>query len=134
MPEKINTAKNLLNIESLINSHDSRLLTLEKELKTNKSMLDDLLNGDKEYLDANDAAKKASKIKTLAKGKVMQHTEAKALVDKIKDAAMQVKELKVALSDYLAQYVTLSGTNTLTAPDGAIWEIIYSAHINKKTS
>lgn len=134
MPEKINIAKNLLNIESLINSHDSRLQTLEKELKTNKSMLDDLFNGDKEYLDANDAAKKASKVKTLAKSKVMQHTEAKALVDKIKDAAMQVKELKVALSDYLSQYVTLSSTNTFTAPDGAIWEIIYSAHINKKTS
>jgi hypothetical protein len=134
MPDQINTAKNLLNIESLINSHDSRLQTLEKELKMNKGMLDDILNGNKEYLDANDVAKKASKEKTLAKNKVMQLSEAKALVEKIKDAASQVKELKVDLSDYLAQYVTLSGTNILTAPDGAVWEIIYSARINKKTS
>jgi len=134
MPDQINVAKNLLSIESLINSHDSRLQTLEKELRTNKSMLDDMLNGDDEYLKANDAAKKASKIKTLAKSKVMQQTAAKTIVDKIKDYQMQIKELKVALSDYLAQYVTLAGTNTLTAPDGAIWEIIYSAHLNKKTS
>lgn len=97
-------------------------------------MLDDMLNSDDEYLQANDAAKKTSKIKTQAKSKVMQQSAAKTIVDKIKDYQMQIKELKVALSDYLAQYVTLSGTNTLTAPDGAIWEIIYSARLNKKTN
>jgi len=134
MADTINQAKNLLNIESLINSHDSRLQSIEKEYKTNKSMLDDLLNGDDEYLKANDSAKQASKLKTLAKNKVMQGSNAKILVDKIKDFQMQIKELKVALSDYLSQYVTLSGTNQITAPDGAIWEIIYSARISKKTN
>jgi hypothetical protein len=134
MADNINTANNLLNIESLITSHDTKLQALEKELHEQKAMLDDLFNGDPEYLEAADGAKKASKVKTLAKNKVMQRSEAKALVDKVKDAQMQIKELKVALSDYLSQYVSLSGMNTLTAPDGAIWEILYSARINKKTS
>ena len=134
MADNNNNATNLLHIESLITSHDTRLQTLEKELHENKAMLDDLFNGDPEYLEANDAAKKASKVKTIAKNKVMQRSEAKALADKVKDFQMQMKELKVALSDYLAQYVTLSGTNTLTAPDGAIWQILYSARINKKSN
>lgn len=134
MAVSIKNANNLLHIESLISSHDSKLQALSKELHENKAMLDDLFNGDAEYLEANDAAKKASKVKTLAKNKVMQRTEAKSLVDKVKDTQMQIKELKVALSDYLSQYVTLAGTNILTAPDGAIWEILYSAHINKKSN
>lgn len=134
MADNSNTATNLLHIESLISSHDSRLSTLEKELHENKVMLDDLFNGDPEYLEANDAAKKASKVKTLAKNKVMQRSEAKSIDDKIKDFQMQIKELKVALSDYLSQYVTLSGTNTFTAPDGAVWQILYSARINKKSN
>ena len=77
-------------------------------------------------------AAKTAKVKTLAKSKVLEHSEAKSVVEKIKDNQSQIKELKVALSDYLAQYVTLSGSNQIEGPDGVLRQIIYSAKLVKK--
>lgn len=127
-----NQAINLVNIESLINSHDVRLKTLDDELKIEKDMFNGLLENDEEYLLADKEAKKTAKLKSQAKAKVMSRTEAKAVVEKIKDLQNQMKELKVALSDYLSQYVTLSGTNQIESPDGTMREILYTARLVKK--
>lgn len=127
-----NQAVNLLSIESLINSHDSRLDTLQKELHEQKSMLGDLLDNDDDYAKASEEVSKLNKQKTLAKQKALKSPAAAPLVDKIKDIQGQIKELKVALSDYLAQYVNLSGTNQIEGADGVIRQIIYSAKLVKK--
>jgi hypothetical protein len=125
-------ANDLLNIESLINSHDSKLEALQKELKTQRGMLNDLLENNEEYAKASDEASKLTKLKTIAKQKALKLPSAVTLVEKIKDCQMQVKELRVALSDYLAQYVNLSGTNQIEGPDGVVRQIIYSARLVKK--
>jgi len=132
MTDSNNTAKNLINIESLVNSHDQRLDTLSKELKTNKSMLDGILDNDQEYRAAATEASKYSKLKTIAKQKVLKSSESVALVEKIKDYQAQIKELRVALSDYLAQYVTLSGSNQIEGTDGVLRTIVYTAKLVKK--
>ena len=123
----------LTNIESLINSHDSRLNTLTQELKTQKSMLNDLLANNEEYTKTSEESSKLAKLKTLAKQKALKQPAAVPLVEKIKDCQMQVKELRVALSDYLTQYVNLSGTNQIETEDGVIRQIIYTARLVKKT-
>jgi chromosome segregation ATPase len=123
----------LTNIESLINSHDSRLNTLTQELKTQKSMLNDLLANNEEYTKTSEESSKLAKLKTLAKQKALKQPAAVTLVEKIKDCQMQVKELRVALSDYLTQYVNLSGTNQIETEDGVIRQIIYTARLVKKT-
>lgn len=132
MADSNNTAKNLLNIESLVNSHDQRLDTLSKELKTHKEMLNGILDNNEEYKNAATEASKYSKLKTIAKQKVLKSSEALTLVEKIKDSQAQVKELKVALSDYLAQYVTLSGSNQIEGLDGVLRTIVYTAKLVKK--
>jgi chromosome segregation ATPase len=125
------SAINLVNVESLINSTNSRFDTLTKEYREQKSMLDAILDNDLEYKEALMASQKASKLKNLAKQKVLQKPESTQLVDKIKDYQSQLKELKVALSDYLSQYVTLSGTNQIEGPDGVLHQIIYTAKLVK---
>lgn len=125
-------ATNLLNIESLINSHAVRLETLQKELKTQKANLNDLLNNNEEYAKASEEASKLTKLKTIAKQKALKLPSAVTLVEKIRDCQNQVKELRVALSDYLAQYVNLSGTNQIEGPDGVIRQIVYTAKLVKK--
>ena len=125
-------ANDLLNIESLINSHDSKLEALQKELKIQKGMLNDLLENNEEYAKTSEEAAKLTKLKTIAKQKALKQPSAVTLVEKIKDAQMQVKELRVALSDYLAQYVNLSGTNQIEGPDGVIRQIVYTAKLVKK--
>jgi len=126
------TSSTLNSIESLIHSHQTRLESLNKELKTHKLMLESILEADKEYQTIADEAAKAVKLKSQAKQKVLVNPEAKSQMEKIKDQQVEAKELKIALSDYLSQYVTLSGSNQIESPDGAVYEIVYSAHLTKK--
>jgi len=122
----------LTSIENLIHSHNTRLENLQKELKTHKMMLEALLENDKEYQEAATAATSATKLKTQAKAKVLSVTDAKNQVEKIKEQQMEAKELKIALSDYLSQYVVLSGSNQIESPDGQVFDIVSSAHLSKK--
>lgn len=128
-----NNAANLLNIESLIKSHDAHLDSLTKELRTQKEMLDAILDNDEEYRTSATEASKYTKLKTVAKQKVLKRQECVTLVDKIKDYQAQIKELKVALSDYLSQYVTLSGINQIEGSDGVLRTIVYTAKLVKKS-
>jgi len=126
-----NQVANLLNIENLINSSTARFDVLDKEYQEQKSMLDSILDSDIEYQETAQEAKKLAKVKTIAKQKVMARPEAARLVDKIRDSQMQIKELKTAMSDYLAQFVILSGTNQIEGPDGVLRQIIYTAKLVK---
>ena len=126
-----NQVSNLLSIESLINSSTARFDVLQKEFQEQKSQLDSILDSDTEYQEVAQEAKKQAKLKTIAKQKVMARPEAAQVVEKMKDAQIQVKELKTAMSDYLAQYVTLSGTNQIEGPDGVLRQIIYTAKLVK---
>jgi hypothetical protein len=132
MTDSNNAAKNLLSIESLIKSHDQKLDTLTKELRTHKDMLDNILDNDQEYRDLATEASKSAKLKMIAKQKVLKSSESATLVEKIKDYQAEVKELRVALSDYLAQYVTLSGLNQIEGSDGVLRTIVYTAKLVKK--
>lgn len=127
-----NTDLSTLNsIENLIHSHNTRLENLQKELKTHKLMLDALLENDKEYQEAASGAAAATKLKTQAKAKVLAVTDAKNQVEKIKEQQTEAKELKIALSDYLSQYVILSGSNQIESPDGQVFDIVSNAHLTK---
>ncbi len=126
-----NQVANLLSIESLINASTARFDTLDNEYHEQKSMLDSIFDSDDEYQEVAQEAQKQAKLKTIAKQKVMARPEAAHLVEKIKDAQIQIKELKTAMSDYLAQYVTLSGTNQIEGPDGVLRQIIYTAKLVK---
>lgn len=126
-----NQAANLLNIESLINASTARFDNLQKEFQDLKSQLDSVLESDNEYQEVFQEAQKQAKLKMVAKQKVMARPECSQLVEKIKDAQLQLKELKTALSDYLSQFVILSGTNQIEGADGILRQIIYSAKLVK---
>ena len=122
---------NLLNIESLINSSTARFEVLQIEYQEQKSQLDSILESDVEYQEVAQEAQKQAKLKMVAKQKVMARTECTQLVEKIKDAQLQMKELKTAMSDYLSQFVILSGTNQIEGADGVLRQIIYTAKLVK---
>jgi hypothetical protein len=130
MPDE-NQAKNLLNIESMINNANSRLNDLSYEAKEHQAMLDEILESDKEFQEINKEAQKQAKLKAAARQKALNDPGAKTTVDKLKETRSQLKEVKVALSDYLSQYVKLSGTNQIEGPDGVLRQIIYTAKLVK---
>lgn len=130
MPDE-NQAQTILNIESLINTATVRLDEISRQLQEEKGMIDALLENNAEYQEIEKEAKKQAKLKTSAKQNVLSAPEAKSTLDKLKENQMQAKELKIALSDYLAQYVALSGTNQIEGPDGVVRQIIYTAKLVK---
>ena len=130
MPDE-NQAQTILNIESLINTATVRLDEISRQLQEEKGMIDALLENNAEYQEIEKEAKKQAKLKTSAKQNVLSSPEAKSTLDKLKENQMQAKELKIALSDYLAQYVALSGTNQIEGPDGVVRQIIYTAKLVK---
>jgi hypothetical protein len=127
-----NQATTLLSIESLINSHDTKLSAMQKELSLQNEMLKHILENDEEFSKISEQASKLTKQKTIAKQKVLHTQNAIAIVEKAKEIHSQVKELKVALSDYLSQYVSLSGSNQFEGADGVTRQIVYSAKLVKK--
>ncbi len=126
-----NQALNLINIESMITNYNTRFDEIQKEFKEHKEMLAGILENDDEYQTINEEATKQAKLKTIAKQKVLKQPEAAKLQDKLKEYQSQVREIKTALSDYLAQYVALSGTNQIEGPDGVVRQIIYTAKLVK---
>jgi len=121
----------LINCESLINNGVVRYDTLKKETGDLKSQLDSILENDDEYQKLCEEVNIKSKLKKIAKQKVMQRQEAATLNEKIRDGNCQLKELKTAISDYLAQYVSLSGTNQIELNDGVMRQILTSAKLVK---
>ena len=130
MPDE-NKAQNLLNIENLINAATLRLDEITKQLHEQKSMIDSLLESNAEYQELEKESKKQAKLKNSAKQNVLNDPGAKSTIDKLKENQTQAKELKIALSDYLAQYVAISGTNQIEGPDGVLRQIIYTAKLVK---
>jgi len=126
-----NKAQTLLTIESMINNTNSRLETLSKEIKEHKSMLGSILENSDEYQQLQEEVQKQSKLRNIAKQKVLTNQAASKAMEDIKDLQLQIKEAKTALSDYLAQFVNLSGTNQIEGPDGVLRQIVYTAKLVK---
>lgn len=121
----------LINCESLINSAIVRFDKVKEETKDLKSQMDSILENDDEYQKLCEEINKLSKLKKIAKAKIMKRSEVVSLDEKIRDGNSQIKELKTTLSDYLAQYVIISGTNQIELADGVMRQILYSAKLVK---
>lgn len=121
----------LMNCENLINSAIVRFDKVKEETKDLKSQMDSILENDDEYQKLCEEINKLSKLKKIAKAKIMKRSEVVSLDEKIRDGNSQIKELKTTLSDYLAQYVIISGTNQIELADGVMRQILYSAKLVK---
>ncbi|MDD4106653.1 MAG: hypothetical protein PHX84_01740 [Candidatus Shapirobacteria bacterium] len=130
MPDE-NQALNIINTESLINTANARLNDLTYEAKEYKAMLDEILESDTEFQEIDKEAKKQAKLRATARQKALNTPGAKTNIDKLKETQSQLKEVKIALSDYLAQYVKISGSNQIEGPDGVVRRIIYTAKLVK---
>jgi len=127
-----NQGSDIINVENLINSYNLKLDSLTRDLQEQKSMLQSILDNDSEYSELEKEAQKLSKIKSVARQKALKQSNAVSIIDKTKEIKNELREVKVAMSDYLTQYITLSGSRQIEAPDGTLMDIIYSARLIKK--
>ncbi len=124
----------LLELETTIKNHISTIDKNKTELKKQREMLESALLNDETYRLHTEEAKKAAKTKALTKYQILQLVANKTLADKVKDLTAQTRELNSALSDYLREYMRMSGTNEIETDEGEVREIIYVAKLVKKAS
>lgn len=129
-----NAAQVLLDLESMIKSNVAVIDKSKIELKKQKEMLNSALENDETYRLHSEEAKKAAKQKGATKIQIIQQPSNRALDEKVKTLAAEIKEATAALSDYLREYARISGTNEIETDDGQVREIVYTARLVKKTS
>jgi len=127
-----NGATVLLELEATIKNHISLIDKNKAELKKQREMLESALLNDETYRTHSEEAKKAAKTKALTKYQILELPANKELVEKVKDFVAQNRELTSALSDYLREYMRMSGTNEIETEEGEIREIVYIAKLVKK--
>lgn len=130
--QDVASAETVLELESMIKTGMATIDRNKVELKKLKEMLESALLNDEPYRVAAEKAKEAAKEKGKAKLAVMENPATRQLADKVKDLALENKELSQAQSEYLREYARLSGTNEIEGEDGDVREIIYIAKLVKK--
>lgn len=133
LSEDISLTASLISIEKLILSHVANIEKVREETKKHTEMLDDILLNDPVYREHTEAAKEANRVKLATKQQILKHSDAATLNSKIMDLRTQMKELRAALSNYLQEYLKVSGTNQIENDDGEVSEIVYNAKLVKRS-
>lgn len=122
-------AQLLMRLENMIRNHRTQIEQTRKELSEQREMLKDTFGNDPLYMEHDQAARAAAKIKNATKAQILKKPEAAALVGKVKNLASQLREYQSAISDYLREYQRVSGQSTFTGENGEVLEIVYVAKL-----
>ncbi len=123
--------KDLFTLENLIKTHVSHIDSVRVELAKHSEMLTDILGNDTTYKEISDQIKEMNKKKIDAKQNILKVPSNASLNQKIKDMRTEVKELKLALSQYLQQYQKIADTDQIESEDGEVRQIVFDARLVK---
>jgi superfamily II DNA helicase RecQ len=127
-------AELLINLESSIKEHIASVDKSKIELKKLKEMLADTYNNDPTYQEHDKLVKEATKVRSKTKSELLKQPACADLNAKVKELSGELKDFQAALSDYLREYMRLSGSNEIEGDDGEVREIIYVAKLVKRSS
>ena len=86
-------------------------------------MLESIFDNDPAYMEANEQAKAAAKVKGQAKKAIMRTPQAADLDRKVTDLKQHLKELNSSLSDYLNEYIRQTGSMQFEDSTGKVRDI-----------
>lgn len=129
-----NGATVLLELERTIKTHIAQIDKNKSELKKQREMLESALMNDETYRTHSEEAKKAAAVKGKTKLQILSLPENRQLSEKVKELAVEVRELNTALSDYLREYQRMSGSSEIETEDGEVREIVYVAKLVRKST
>lgn len=134
IPQSENQATVLLSLEELIKRHISSIEKLQTESKKHREMFDDSFENSIIYRENSEKAKEAQRVKSTTKLEILKQPQMIQLADRIKTMREELRDLKLALSDYLVEFQRLSGLKEIQDEQGEFREIINSAKAIKKAS
>ena len=127
-------AEMLVNLESTIKEHIASVDTSKVELKKLKEMLADTYRNDPTYVEHDKLVKEATKVRSKTKSELLKQPAVADLTAKVKELSGELKDFQAALSDYLREYMRLSGVNEIEGDDGEVRDIVYVAKLVKRHS
>lgn len=119
-------------LEEMVKNHISSIDKIKKELSEHRDMLKASFENDPLYIEHEEEAKKAAKVKSKTKQEILKRPEVAQIADKVKNLAQELKELNSALSDYLSEFQRASGLNEIEGEDGEIRSIVFVAKLAPK--
>ena len=95
---------------------------IKEQLKVAKEMLHDAFGNDSQWQDADKSEKGGRKTRKILEEKIKNDNPTAS--DKVVEFRDQLKEITDVLSDYLSEYVRLSGNTEIERQDGKTYKII----------
>lgn len=123
----------VISLEGEINAKIAKIEEVKEELKLQNEMLASYLNGVPEFVEADKAAKEASKKKTGIKTKLLQAPAGLQVANKVSELKDKLKTQQDKLSESLQKYQAQTGQDSFEGEDGEVRQIVYVAKLVRRT-
>lgn len=133
-PTGDNQGELVVNLGNLINANLKELENIEVQMNQQKEMIDNVLQNDATYKQHEEQAKEATRIKSNTKKEIFKRSDVSHVVAKLTELKENIRDTKEELSQYLQEYARISEQNHFESEDGTIHEIVYTAHLRKKSA
>ncbi|MDO8270220.1 MAG: hypothetical protein Q7T54_06145 [Candidatus Levybacteria bacterium] len=127
-------AELIVSLTNLINANLAEITNIERDLSSQKEMIDSVLDNDATYKEHAEKAKEAARVKSNTKKEIFKRPDVKHVVEKLTELKDNLSDTREELSNYIQEYATASGQNYFEAEDGSIQEIVYVAKLRKKAA
>lgn len=127
-----NKALDIMQIENMINGQMVDIDKKRDEVKLLKSTFDDAFKNDAKYREFDDKVKEANRLKTTYKQAMMKDPAIAQANSSFLNGRDELKDMQMALSDYLKEYHRVTGLTQFETADGQMLEIVQSFKLVKK--
>lgn len=115
--------KTIISLTEMINTSLGAVERVKEEKNKVSEMLEGIFDNDPAYMEANEQAKAAAKVKGQAKKAIMRTPQAADLDRKVTELKQHLKELNASLSDYLNEYIRQTGSMQFEDSTGKVRDI-----------
>lgn len=125
-------ALSVMRIEDMINRQLADISKMREEMKMVHDSFEDSFKNDAKFREFDDKAKEAAKQKNAYKQAMLKEPALAELSNKLDQLKGEVKDMQMALSDYLREYSRVTGLMQFETEDGQVLEIVQVYKLVKK--
>ncbi|HVT01245.1 MAG TPA: hypothetical protein VHE53_03360 [Patescibacteria group bacterium] len=122
----------LESLESLIKENLDKIAKLQNGAGEHQEMINSVLGNDETYKQHEETVKEAQKVRNSTKAEILKRPDVSHIVNKLKEAKLEIKEIKESMNSYLQEYQRLSGSNEIEDNEGRTMQIVYDARLIRR--
>lgn len=109
-------------IKNMVLNSLEQIDRISADLRKSREMLESAYMNDQKYRECKALNKDQQKKLSVEKDRIKKMSP--TIVDKVADLSKELKEIKDAMSEYLSEYVRLTGSNEIEKNDGKVLRIV----------